>query len=112
MARRVEARGCDPLWAYARSQAKERKLKQDVECVRDGLAAIALEAGRIDFRDSLVTLYLLYRASVELGADPAMLFAEGCALMTESSWPGFSSDYANFLSNNPDERFAGVENWA
>ncbi len=103
--------GCGVIVSYAREVADIALKENEPDRVREGLAAVALEAGRVDCRDSLLALYQLYLSGQKMGLDVAMLFQGGYSLVTKFSWPGFSVEYRDFVFSKPDERFGQESAW-
>lgn len=64
------------LEALAREAAELAVREDDEERVRFGLAALALEGGWPDWRDTLVTLTLLHVSARKLGLDADRLFED------------------------------------
>lgn len=89
------------LLTFSRRSAVFALRGRRIEHVRDGLGAIALiEAERVDFRDVLVALSLLYHAATRLGADASRQFADAAAL----SEPEVAKLIAEFAARSPQHQ--------
>jgi len=62
----------DEMWIYVRRMGKQLRSANDVEWLRRGLAIAAIEGGRMDYRDTIVSLVLLRYAAerVEMPFEP------------------------------------------
>lgn len=89
------------LLSYGQRSAVFAMRDRRVERVRDGLTAIAIiELSRIDFRDALVALALLYHAAVTIGEQPNELLQKA-ATLAESK---MSELIVGFLARSDDQR--------
>jgi glyoxylase-like metal-dependent hydrolase (beta-lactamase superfamily II) len=66
----------DEMWTYARRMAALVNSEQDVDLVRRGLAICAIEGGRMDYRDTIVSLVLLRHGGQRAGIQVDRLFRE------------------------------------
>lgn len=94
------------LLAFSRRSAVFALRDRLVEHVRDGLVAIALiEAERVDYRDILVALSLLYHAAIRIGADASQHFKDAAAL-SEPDVAELINDFAARTAEHRDLRDA------
>jgi hypothetical protein len=89
------------LLSFSRRSAVFAVRERGTERIADGLTAIAMiEQSRIDFRDALGALSLLYHAAVVIGSNPAGPFGEAASL----SEPRMSELILGFLRRSEDGR--------
>ena len=75
--------------------------EKNVNWVRNGLSAVAMtEAKRIDFRDVLMTLSLLYHSANRIGANANQLFQEAARL----SEPNIAELLTGFINRPAEEK--------
>jgi hypothetical protein len=75
----------DDMWLYVRRVGRLIRSAADVEWLRRGLAVAAVEGGRVDYRDTIVSLVLLRHAAERAGIDPRPHFDEAIALADASA---------------------------
>jgi hypothetical protein len=75
--------------------------------VKDGLLALAIEAGNLDLSESLGSTSVLWDAATRVMQDPESVFAECCQRAPESE---FLDALRHFLRCPPEER--SLEAWA
>ncbi len=63
------------LIAYVHKSAEHLRATRDVEWLRIGAAAVALQGGGLDYRDFLLALAELYVTAEEVGLNPEVEFA-------------------------------------
>jgi hypothetical protein len=86
---------------YAYSMAVEAVRQKSPRMIEDGLAALAIENGGRDIRDSLPTLPLLYHSAKKLGMDVVTVFEEAARLAV----PGrMQKEMKGFPSRSPKDR--------
>jgi hypothetical protein len=64
------------LLDYAWDSSMEAVRQQSRERIREGLLALAIEDGRLDFRDSLLSVAVLMRSARKFDLDPTELWLE------------------------------------
>jgi hypothetical protein len=67
------------MWGYVRGVAVRIGSPDDVAWRRRGLAIAAVEGGRIDYRDTIVSLVILRYGAERAGIDPRPFFDEAMA---------------------------------
>jgi len=70
------------LTGYSWRMANQAIRRWDVGDIRRGVAAIVLEGGRQNYRDSIVSLCLLYHSALKLSIDPYHIFSNLARLGT------------------------------
>jgi hypothetical protein len=87
----------DDLWRYVRRVGLLIQ-SADVAWLRRGLAIAAVEGGRADFRDTLMSLVLLRYAAERVGIDPRPCFDEAIELAAPESSGLFENvrDHSDF----------------
>ena len=66
--------GLDEMWIYVRRVARLIKGPQDAEWLTRGLVVAAIEGGRVDFRDTIVSLVILRYGAQRAGIRPRPYF--------------------------------------
>jgi hypothetical protein len=75
--------GSDEGWlllTFAARMATLSVREHNRERLKSALAALALEGGRIDLRETLQVLSLIYDAALRIGQSPGPLFSEGAQM--------------------------------
>lgn len=91
----------EAVLTFSRRSAVFALRERRAEHVRDGLLAIALiEAERVDFRDVLVALSLLYHAATRIDVDASHQFRDAAAL----SEPEVGKLIHDFAARRPEHR--------
>ncbi len=72
------------LLAYAWEMAEEAVSRKSGEMVSRGLLALSLEDGKLDARDSIVRMAVLFRSAQRLGLDAETLFVWAANLAKDS----------------------------
>jgi hypothetical protein len=89
------------LLNFSRRSAVFALRDRRTELLRDGLLAIALiEAERVDYRDILGALSLLYHVAPRIGADASQQFKDAAAL----SEPAVAKLVTDFAARSPEHR--------
>jgi hypothetical protein len=70
------SRELDDMWIYVRRVAATLRSADDVPAVRRALAIAAIEGGRVDYRDTIVSLVLLRHGAEQAGIGVDPLFRE------------------------------------
>lgn len=91
----------DEMWLFVRRVAKLLEFESDPKWVRRALAVAEIEGGRVDYRDSIVSLVLLRYGAERVGIDPRPLF--DTALLSSPS------DFTELLTNARDHASADVQ---
>ncbi len=91
----------DEMWLFVRRVAKLLEFESDPKWVRRALAVAEIEGGRVDYRDSVVSLVLLRYGAERVGIDPRPLF--DTALLSSPS------DFTKLLKNARDHASADVQ---
>jgi hypothetical protein len=104
----------DEMWLYTRRMAKVIKTDQDVAIVRRALAIAAIEGGRRDYRDTIVSLVLLRYGAEQAGIRIDPLFRE--IQSEEFMAPENRSYFENARTHSPSAiastiRAFGPEEW-
>jgi hypothetical protein len=81
----------DNMWIYVRRVGRLIRSPADIEWLRRGLAIAAIEGGRVDYRDTIVSLVLLRYASERAGIDPRPEFDEAMNLAEECATESFEN---------------------
>ncbi len=75
--------------------------REETEIVRDGVIALAMiERERVDYRDILVSLSLLYHCATKLSDDPNAMFAKVATL----AQPDVAELFLVFVNGSPEHR--------
>jgi len=77
---RLSTYGRKRLLRFASDMAVNAVTLDSAACIELGLAAVAMEGGRQDFRDSLLPVAKLYHSARKLNLDVAFLFARAVVL--------------------------------
>jgi hypothetical protein len=94
------------LLAFAKRSAVFALRDNQSSRINDGLTAIAvIELKRIDFRDVLVRLALLYNAAIKIGGNPDTLVRSAIALAE----PNMSELMEGFINRSPNDK--DLRNW-
>jgi hypothetical protein len=89
------------LLSFARRSAVFALRDRQSSHIIDGLTAIAVvELNRVDFRDALVALALLYNAAIRIGDNPDTLVRSAVALAE----PKMSALMEGFVNRSPDDK--------
>jgi hypothetical protein len=89
------------LFDFARRSAVFALRDNQSSHIIDGLTAIAIiELKRVDFRDALVPLAVLYNAAIKIGVNPDALVRRAIAL----SEPDTSAVMEGFIDRSPDDK--------
>ena len=97
----IDMDGFYTLMTFGRRSAVFAMREKKAEIVRHGLTAIAMiDQQRVDFRDILMCLSLLYHAANRLGADADKMFRQ-TALLAE---PEVGKQIVGFAEQTPDYR--------
>src|SRR6266478_3706595 len=89
------------LFDFARRSAVFALRDNQSSHIIDGLTAIAIiELKRVDFRDALVPLALLYNAAIKIGDNPDTLVRSAIALAE----PNVSALMEGFINRSPDDK--------
>jgi hypothetical protein len=75
----------DEMWIYVRRVAKLIRSKKDTGWLRRGLAIAALEGGRVDYRDTIVSLVILRYGAERVGIDARPFFDEAITIASPRS---------------------------
>jgi len=94
----VESRISFLFFLYASTAAAKAVRETDVEKVKLGLAALAIENCVFDWRDSLSPLVLLHHSAARLGVEPADLFRQ----IAEIASPQGARLFLGFLTRTPE----------
>lgn len=83
--KRLTREGQQLLLDFAWEQAAESVRRRSGGTIANALAALSIEDGQYDLRDSIVRMAVLFRSAEKLGLDASTLFAEAAdlALSTE-----------------------------
>jgi glyoxylase-like metal-dependent hydrolase (beta-lactamase superfamily II) len=83
----------DAMMLYVRRMGKRLRSADDVEWMRRGLAIAAVEGGRRDYRDTIVSLVLLRYAAerVEIACDPLLRQIQGGEYSAPENKPLFEN---------------------
>ena len=85
---------------YGKIAAIQAVSEANTEKVRLGLAALAIENGVFDWRDSLFVLVLLYNSARKIGMNPE----QEVRLTTELASPQGAKFFTDFLARAPEDR--------
>jgi hypothetical protein len=77
---RLNTYGCKRFLRFASHMAVEAVRLNSEHCIELGLAAVAMESGRQDYRDSLFPVATLYHSAQKLNLNVGLLFAQAVAL--------------------------------
>lgn len=99
----VEARHI--LLQYAWERATYAVRQRSPKILNQGLAALAIEDGRLDPRDSIVRMDALYRSAVRIGVNPTPLFEEAAELALN---PQFQHEMRAFPARSPADRHFSI----
>jgi len=89
------------LMTFARRSAVFAIREKKAEIARDGLVAVSMiNQERVDFRDILMCLSLLYHAANRAGADADKMFRQAAVLAE----PEVGKQIVNFVERSPDGR--------
>lgn len=75
------------MWLYVRRVARCINSADDVEWLRRGLTVAVIEGGRIDYRDTIVSLVILRHAAERAGIDPRGYFDEAIKFADSATRP-------------------------
>lgn len=83
----------DEMWIYVRRMGKRLSSADDVQWLRRGLAIAAVEGGRRDYRDTIVSLVLLRYAAerVDIAFDPLYRQIQGPEYSSPENKPLFEN---------------------
>lgn len=70
------------------------------QCLFEGLIAHAIEGGKIDWRDNILVISLLYHSAMKIGADPVTLFN----MAAEFAEGEIKEIIKNFPNRAPEDR--------
>ncbi len=101
------SRGRRLLLSYAWKMAERAVEKNSPELVHKGLTALAIEGGRDDFRDTIMSMVVLHHSACKLGMDVVRAFADAADLFPAHSWPSS----AQTLRDYPSREDRGIECW-
>ena len=82
---RLSKNSSNPLLSYAYKMAIDAVRQTSPELVVRGLAALAIEGGRIDIRDSIIPMALLHHSALKLGMDVKEVFSTSASLSSSAS---------------------------
>lgn len=88
------------LLEYAHYAATYAARIGDIELVKRGVLALAIENTTLDYRDTIARLSLLHHSAIKLGADPDRLFQEAAKI----SPPRFASSLERFMKRSLENR--------
>lgn len=89
------------MLGYAWQMAEDAVSCRDPGLIPDGLAALSIEDGEQDLRDTVVRMALLYRSAEKLGIDPGPMFARVAELACS---PVTKGEMRTFPSRTPESR--------
>ncbi|SPF43811.1 hypothetical protein SBA4_3100009 [Candidatus Sulfopaludibacter sp. SbA4] len=92
------------LLSYAWESAAEAVRRSAPSILADGLAALSIENGRYDARDSIVQMAVLFRSAEKLGLNTVSLFTEAADLALDAE---FKRVMVGFPSRLPENRDLG-----
>jgi hypothetical protein len=75
----------DEMWLYVRRVARLIKSKRDTVWLRRGLAIAAIEGGRVDYRDTIVSLVILRYGAERAGIETGLFFDEALPMVSPRS---------------------------
>lgn len=99
----IEARHI--LLQYSWERATHAVRQRSPQIISQGLAALAIENGRLDPRDSIVRMDVLYRSAVKIGVNPTRLFEDAAQLALN---PQFKHEMQAFPARSPTDRHFSV----
>jgi hypothetical protein len=73
----------DEMWIYVRRVAMLIRSKRDADWLRRGLTIAAIEGGRVDYRDTIVSLVILRYGSERAGIKTRPFFNEAIPMATK-----------------------------
>jgi hypothetical protein len=89
------------LIGYAYKMATDAVRQASPDLVVRGLAALAIEGGRWDIRDSIIPMALLHHSALKLGMDAGKTFEAGASLSTSAP---LSQAMRSFPARRPADR--------
>jgi hypothetical protein len=89
------------LITYARAAGTVAIRRKEPPFISAGLAALAIEGGQLDYRDSLVALSLLCHSARLLGLDERQLCSNAARLSPSAE---FAQTVTNFPNRNPEQK--------
>jgi hypothetical protein len=90
----MSSRASSILGWYARKLSGRAVRNRSQKDLKDALIAVAIAASKMDFRDLLAPLALLYNSAMELGENPELIFASASELST----PPIKEFFRSFLN--------------
>jgi hypothetical protein len=96
--RRVESKISFLFFLYGNTAAVEAVRETNAEKVKLGLAALAIENGVFDWRDSLFVLVKLYHSAKKINLDPVAAFRQ----IAEIAGPESARFFLDFLARPPE----------
>jgi hypothetical protein len=94
------------LLGYAREASVRAVREHSPDRVADGLAALAVEDGKLDARDSIVATAMLFRSSELLGMDSAAVFEDASRLVSHRMLKSEMRDFPSRPKKNRDLKAA------
>ena len=107
MCQQLNQFACERLLAYSLNAAALAVRHCSSDHVENGLIALALECGRVEWRFSLTIMAALYHSSEKIGADTVRMFTEASFLVVEdpTGWAQtIKEGLLKFPYNPPESR--------
>lgn len=82
------------LISYSHTAAVECVRKNSSDELFDGIVAQSIEDSRIDYRDNIIVLFLLYNSAKRIGTDIKLLIQKACLLSSKQ----FSEMLTEFIN--------------
>jgi hypothetical protein len=98
--KRITLNFASSLLHFAWRKAVQALRTRSAEAITNGLVALSIENERLDYRDSICCLGLLYHAAQRIGTNPDMYFDEAAVLSTET----MAEEIRGFLRRSPEHK--------